>query len=437
MKPRILALFLVFGSVVGAAEPEPSSTPSGDAEPIRAFENGRWLVGGEFVPATFFVVDGRLTRTRPARVDDVVDLAGKFVVPPFAEAHNHNVSRPAKEAELSRYRNDGIFYVMIQSNLGPADPSTPRGDRHDVEVAYANGGITPSGGHTVALHERIVERGGLAGLTKADLDGRAFFVVDSEKDLDAKWPKLLAGQPDFVKVFMGFSEEIAKRRDEPRWFGERGLDPKLVADVVARARARGLRVSAHVETAADVHEALVAGVDVVAHLPGWRLGAEAGFDDSSLERWMLRDEDAALAAIRGTAFVTTVLAGGGIANPKHPLHESFRRLHTANLEMLVKHGVTIAIGSDHYEGTSLAEVCFLGKQPLVAGGAAPLGVFDSRTLLRLWCEVTPLVIFPGRKIGKLEEGFEASFLVLDGNPIDDFGNVRRIASRVKCGRSLR
>ena len=46
-------------------------------------------------------------------------------------------------------------------------------------------------------------------------------------------------------------------------------------------------------------------------------------------------------------------------------------------------------------------------------------------------------IFPQRRIGELRPGFEASFLVLDGDPIADFGNTSRIGLRVKQGVALR
>jgi imidazolonepropionase-like amidohydrolase len=38
-----------------------------------------------------------------------------------------------------------------------------------------------------------------------------------------------------------------------------------------------------------------------------------------------------------------------------------------------------------------------------------------------------------RRIGKLAPGYEASFLVLDGNPLVDFANVQRIRLRFKQG----
>ena len=62
-----------------------------------------------------------------------------------------------------------------------------------------------------------------------------------------------------------------------------------------------------------------------------------------------------------------------------------------------------------------------------------LGVFDNLTLIKMWSEATPKAIFPGRKIGALKEGYEASFLALEGNPIEDLNNVHKIKFRFKQG----
>jgi len=37
--------------------------------------------------------------------------------------------------------------------------------------------------------------------------------------------------------------------------------------------------------------------------------------------------------------------------------------------------------------------------------------------------------FPRRKVGRLEDGYQASFVALKGNPIQDFENVRTITTR--------
>jgi len=64
------------------------------------------------------------------------------------------------------------------------------------------------------------------------------------------------------------------------------------------------------------------------------------------------------------------------------------------------------------------------------------GVFSNLELLKIWSETTPKVIFPQRKIGALQEGYEANFVVLEGNPIEDFSNTKKIRTRVKQGEPL-
>ncbi len=62
-----------------------------------------------------------------------------------------------------------------------------------------------------------------------------------------------------------------------------------------------------------------------------------------------------------------------------------------------------------------------------------LGVFSNLEMLKIRTEDTPQAIFPNRKVGRLREGYEASFLVLNGNPIKDFERVKDIRLRFKQG----
>jgi hypothetical protein len=54
-------------------------------------------------------------------------------------------------------------------------------------------------------------------------------------------------------------------------------------------------------------------------------------------------------------------------------------------------------------------------------------------LLSVLATATPQAIVPARKIGELREDYAASFLALDGNPIDSLENIKRISVRVKDG----
>jgi imidazolonepropionase-like amidohydrolase len=64
---------------------------------------------------------------------------------------------------------------------------------------------------------------------------------------------------------------------------------------------------------------------------------------------------------------------------------------------------------------------------------AALGVWDNLGLLKLWSEAAPRAIFPGRQIGALADGYEASFVALGGDPLADIANVRQIRLRFKQG----
>ncbi|HEX8637377.1 MAG TPA: hypothetical protein VF692_04895 [Pyrinomonadaceae bacterium] len=94
-----------------------------------------------------------------------------------------------------------------------------------------------------------------------------------------------------------------------------------------------------------------------------------------------------------------------------------------NLRLLKDNQARIAFGSDAYGSTPVEYVNYI----------ASLGVFSNLEMLKIWCERTPQTIFPNRKIGRLKENYEASFIVLGGNPLENFGQVKNIKSKFKQG----
>ena len=183
---------------------------------------------------------------------------------------------------------------------------------------------------------------------------------------------------------------------------------------------------AHVETSADFHVAVTAGVDEIGHTPGFRGDEHAQLPSTS--PYEITAADARLAAQRGTWVVTT-LGGVQFLDPMGPdslRRRTFDRLAARNLRELRDAGVRIAVGSDEFRDDSVRE-----SQYLLA-----LGVLDPLSLLRLWSESTPPAIFPKRRVGCLEDGCEASLLVLRGDPSADFANTQRITLRMKDGRLL-
>lgn len=392
--------------------------------PSAKYVNGHWFDGTRFVSRTAYSMGSILTAADPGPSANVIDLDGGFVVPPFAEAHNHNLNREVGfDEQLARYLRDGVFYSKNQNNVRIETDRI----RHrvnlpaSVDVAYANGGLVAPGGHAVELYERFLAQGEFPGWSSEDLEGRAFFSIGGEQELDAKWPLVRQGKPDFIKAYLEYSEEYERRRQDPRFRGQRGLSPALLAEIVRRARAAGLRVSAHIETGADFRAAVAAGVDEIAHLPGYRIPADADPD-----RFAIRAPDARAAAERGVVVVTTTFLGTNFYRNDPPGLRRIIDSYTRNLRTLRAAKVKIALGSDHYPSTSLVEAMNVRR----------LGVLDPVELLLAWTVTSARTIFPGRKIGSLDPGHEASFLVLDGDPLVDFENVKRIRMRVKQGHRL-
>jgi hypothetical protein len=397
-----------------------------ESEPeLESYElvNGLWFDGEGFRAKTFYAVSGLLTEKKPPLIDARVDLEGGYVVPPFGEAHNHNVVQLNHlEQKIHEYLSAGVYYVKIANSV--RDYTAKIRDKlnkpQSLGVVFANGGLTASSGHPVKLYEDQLREHMYSGTERFSLNNRAYFIIDNESDLEEKWPMIRATPPDFIKTFLYYSEEYEKRRDDPAYSGRKGLNPKLLPVIVEKAHAEGLRVATHIETAADFHNALAAGVDEVAHLPGYNIPAE--YDVASFQ---ISEEDAEAAAAAGLVVVTTtILSEFKVKDPERL--QLVQANQVRNLRLLHDHGVAIAIGSDRFELTSVDEAMYLHK----------IGAFDNLTLLKYWSETTAHAIFPERHIGRLAEGYEASFLVLGGNPVEDFKYVKEIHSGFQQGMPL-
>ena len=437
----LLAMVLIAmapGCAGGVGDPVPPSLPQ------YAFINGQWFDGEGFRAATWYSVEGRLTKRPPAGLVQTVDLAGLYMVPPFGEAHNHNVEGPWNvQAVAQRYLHDGVFYVKNPNDVRDFAQQIKHAINMptSIDATFAHVGLTGHGGHPAALYEDVLRIGryepAVGPIERGWFENRSYVVVETDAEVEAKWPVILRGSPDFLKVYLVHSEDDGEEAKVKPAHHRKGLHPALVPGIVARAHAAGLQVTAHVETAADFRQAIRAGVDELAHVPGWLIQRA---DDA--ERARLTEEDARLAADHKVRVVTTSVAGqampsigGHHQHGSHAGHGTGQPMkHNAlpadaashvlkdNLHLLQRAGVTLVIGSDHAE-TSLAEVLHLST----------LHLFDNRTLLKMWCEATPAAIFPARRIGKFAEGYEASFLALAGNPIEDFDQVQAIRRRFKQG----
>lgn len=381
--------------------------------------NGNWFDGYKFISKTAWIIEGKLTFKGDAlQTNEVIDLKNKFIIPPFAEAHNHNLESDYKlDNRIDSYLQNGVFYVKhlssIKKRVMPLmhNYNKPTG----IDVSFAHAPLTASGGHPIALRKKFLEMGRFDDMFKTleDIESHGYFVINNNEDLNNKWAQILSFKPDFIKIMLLYSEEYNLRKNEKKYFGQKGLDPKIVPDIVKKAHKEGLRVSAHVETAYDFKVAVDAGVDEIAHLPEIDNGQPIPI------------EYIRLAKNKETIITTTVSL---IKKRKdNPNYEELLKNIKSNLRLLKENNIKLAIGSDMYNDNSYGEFELLKS----------FEIFSNLELLKMWCENSAYTTFPNRKIGLLKEGYEASFLVLDKNPLIDLKNLSKsISLRVKQGQIL-
>lgn len=162
---------------------------------------------------------------------------------------------------------------------------------------------------------------------------------------------------------------------------EDGLAPELVPAVVAAAHARKLPVAAHALSDAEAALAAKAGCDILAHTP---------IDPLS---------DATVAAWKGRVVISTLAAFGGT----DAAVDNLRRLRAA--------GATVLYGTDlgnlRDDGPSADEVALLAK----AGLDAPAILAAMTT--------APAAYWHFDRLGAIEAGKEASFVIVDRDPRTD------------------
>ena len=367
---------------------------------------GLFFNGQRFVKENWFVMDGHLTRTKPKVPYRCIDLAEKYIVPAYGDAHTHHFEGEYFSRRMSElYLKEGTLFAQSMTNhiSMKADANKIVNRSNGMDVAFSDAGLTATNAHPTLTYEILAnpppktftpEQTSNFLKGKHTQEGDAYWIVDTPEELEAVWPKFLASDPDLVKTFLVNTADREKNKDG--LMGSFGVNPKMVPLIVKKAHAAGLPVYAHVDTAFDFQIALESGVDGLAHMPGY------GLNEEPFALATICDHVAKMARshfVQVTAGISEQYAGKNLART--------RRLQFENLSKLRKYGAIPVIGSDSYGSTSAADV-----RAWLAIGETPLQVLNALS------RDTPRSIFPGREIGFIKEGFEANLTVLDQNPLE-------------------
>ncbi len=411
----LIACLALTCSFSQAQSPSPQQQPYQASAPLSwELKNARWFDGRAIQRGNLYVENGVFVAKKPPKVNRKMDMRGQVLINPLAEAHNHNLQTAWGWGQFAdQYIDEGVFYAAMLcgdpdsvADVKPlaASPAAP-------DVSFVTACITASDGYPLAavLPEPTAE---------AAAAQKQLVLVDSPEQAARQWPAIKARGGTWLRIVLAHSER-PDLRQRTEHFGRLGLSPETASALTRLAHADGRRVVAHVETAADFDAALAAGVDAIAHLPGY-----ANTLDEPPTRFAVSEASANQAARQRTAVITTTAATALFKLDDTSL-ATLRDVQRANLARLQAAGVQLLVGSDVFIATARAELHALDD----------LGL-DRTTLLRLATIDTPRALFPGRKLGCFEPGCEASFLVLGGDPIADLAQVDMPMLRVKQGRLL-
>lgn len=399
--------------------------------------NGNFFVDGKFVNyPVMYVRKGIFTFKKPSKIDTVINLENKYIIPPFAEGHTHKLDNPKElKKDIATFLSQGVFYVNVLNNFS-SNVQTDRDElkaNNDLEVSYANGGITATGQHPSFVYERIlsnikdwwlpVNTAKIRSSKKGEND--AYWFMDTIKDVDDKWEEYLKTKPDFVKVYL--MNCVNNDKQDPK-----SLSENTIKYIVEKAKKAKLRVVAHIESFDDLKIGLRCGIKIYGHLPHYNVNFSK---DLPIKIEFSEAEKALITKLK--PIITPTLSFNEefsiVRNEKNNYQGeldtvSFNRslkFQKESIKKLTENGFRFAIGSDR--DSFLPELLYWFKY----------NIFTNENILTIATKTTPQLIFPNRKIGEIKEGYEGSFLILKGNPFFNFDNVKQPLLKIKQGQVLK
>lgn len=285
--------------------------------------------------------------------------------------------------------------------------------------------------------------------TVRDLGDRRFAVLDwRAAPPPGRWPTILAAGPPLTSVrghCWNMGGEVTgevELRAAVAERAERGADVvKIMASggfatpgslvlscqftdeelrtVVTEAHRYGLPVTAHAHPLVAVHQAIEAGVDGIEHCSGITEEG-SGVPDPTVSR--LREEGIVVCPTLGqTASFPTPPPILAMLEARGLTPETLMRHGAQQAARLVAGGVRVIAGSDSGVGEAKTHGMLpVSLQALVEGGVDPVTVLASAT------SEAADALGLGADKGRIAAGYDADFVVVDGDPGADIADLQRV-----------
>jgi imidazolonepropionase-like amidohydrolase len=392
------ALFVSLLGLVSPAEPANAETlvlrggsvyASPEADPLA---DAVVVVSGGVISAV-----GRSGEVQMPQDARIIDCTGKTIVAGFWNSHVHfdeavwkNAgSAPAgpmqdhMKAMLTRWG----FTSVWDLGSDPRDSLALRRRVNSGEIPGPNtffaGAIFPKGGHPAYLPEEV-------NLPEAATPDEATKMARVYMEMGLDGMKLFTG------AFMGSDKPVVN------------MDVTVARAAVEVAHGQGKPAFAHPQNRTGLETAIAAGVDVLAHIvPG-----EPGYTPEQLARFKRQGM-----ALTPTLSLFTTVARDPAATAR--LVDSGVR----QLREFSENGGSVLFGTD---------IGFIKLYDTTLEYELMHRALSERQVLAA-LTTNPARYFKAAKKGRIEQGFDADIVILDGDPVADVRNLAKVAYTIRAG----
>ena len=401
------------------------------------FEGARLIVGDGSVidNAAFLVQDdafawvGKQGQRQPPAGASRIDLSGKTVMPALIDGHNHIGLVNEKDGSNSKanYRRENLVDQLQRYAYYGVAATMSMGLEADQELAFElRDQVIPNAARFLTVGKGIAATpiAGPTGEPRLGIPFGARTVTEGRDHVR----ELHKRGVHFVKIWVD-----DRNGDVPK------LQPNVYRAIIAEAHANGMEVLAHLSRTsalADAKELLQAGVDGFVHLVRDRdvdneyLAAVKAhpkvWSGPNIPVPPTRDTISSLAETLPASQIDTMRAQLAQREAKgDPPNELFE-LHCRNLRKIHDAGMVIAMGTDgtgdgfgaHEQIEAYTRCGMTTMEAIVAGTSTNARVLHLD------------------RMGIVAAGKEASFNVLDANPVESITNTRRISTVYVRGKEL-
>lgn len=330
----------------------------------------------------------------------VIDCAGKTIVAGFWNSHVHfteavwrnAASAPAAQlsahmqAMLTRWGFTSVWDIGSDTVNSQALRRRVNAGEVGGPTMLLAGNMFPKDGHPVYLPP----------------DAQLPMVETPEQAAKLSRDYMQMGM-DGIKLFTG----AYKGEDKPVV----NMDAAIAKAAVDVAHAQGKPVFAHPQNTAGIEAVIAAGVDVMAHT----VGCQPGYTADQLARFKQQ----------GVALTPTLTLFAKLPLPPEIVARIVDNI-VAQLKGFSDNGSIVLFGTDvgyiPIYNTTL-------EYELMHRALSERQVLASLT-------TNPAAYFKAAKKGRVETGFDADLVILDGDPIADVRNLAKVATTIRAGQVI-